>query len=474
MKANGARRRLVALALVAVLCAATGCRTNAVTGQRELMFVSSQRELALGNEAHPNIIFMYDGEYHDPDLNRYLGTIVERLHAASHRPGLPMDFTMVNTSIVNAFAIPGHVYATRGFLARLDNEAQFAAVMGHELAHVAAGHSARQLTRGMVTNLLFDAADFAAEDSRLGALAVGAGRAGAVLFGLSYSREQERQADRVGTYYMALAGWDPREAISMQKLLASLSSDKGSLLDRYLSTHPDYQNRVAEIESVIEQKDIGRRYVQGDGIFAARWKRRLSRLREVNAAFAPYDRGRKLLAKGKASEALSAAREAIGMRTDQAPFWALKGDAHYVLGQLDDARKAYRKSLDQDPRYVLANIGLARVHFKREQYRDAERQFATAAHGFPASALSWYGLGASRYHLKDYRGAIAPLETSAPAYQRDPELHYMLAVCYDETGQPGKAYASYARALGAGLKGPEAERARERTRVLRRYAPPPA
>ena len=92
----------------------------------------------MGNAYHPDIVFMYDGEYIDPELKQYLGSIVVRLNEVSHRSEMSVDFTVLNTSMINAFAIPGHVYATRGFLAELQNEAQFAAVMGHELAHVEA------------------------------------------------------------------------------------------------------------------------------------------------------------------------------------------------------------------------------------------------------------------------------------------------------------------------------------------------
>jgi predicted Zn-dependent protease len=319
--------------------------------------------------------------------------------------------------------------------------------------------------------VVFGAADSVAGGTVVGKLAVGAGQMSVALMGLSYSREQERQADRVGTYYMALAGWDPREAISMQRLLASLSKDRSSVLDRYLSTHPESGNRVAEIEDVIEEKGLGGgRYVQGDGVFAERWQRRLRRLREVDKAFGPCDRGRKLLEEGKASEALAAAEESLAMRTDQAPFHILKGDALYVLKQPEKARKAYEAALKVDPRYVPANVGLGLVEFSEGRNAEAERQFAIAAHGFPSDAIAWYGLGASRYRLQKYADALPALEKVEPTFLKDADVHYMLAVCYDRTGKYGKAHASYARALEAGLGGPEAQQARARLRALQPYA----
>ena len=98
-----------ALLCTGVLLAASGCRTNPVTGGTDLMLISPEQELGMGDGYHPSIIFMYDGEYIDADLKRYLGAIAMRLHANTHRPGMRTDFTLVNSSVVNAFAIPGHV-----------------------------------------------------------------------------------------------------------------------------------------------------------------------------------------------------------------------------------------------------------------------------------------------------------------------------------------------------------------------------
>lgn len=464
-----------ALGLCAAALAAAGlvagCRTNPVTGQSELILVQPQEELALGDELHPNVIFSYDGEYLDPELKHYLGTIVMRLHACSHRPDMPTDFSVVNTSVVNAFAIPGHVYATRGFIARMPNEAQFAAVMGHELAHVAAGHTAKELTNKMLTGLVFNAADYAAGGSAGGKLAAGAGQVGIALVGLSYSREQEIQADRVGAYYMALAGWDPRQAVEMEKLLDSLGKSNPTALDRYLSTHPPSADRVREVQAVIyDMKLQSGHYVQGDGVYAERWLRHTARLREVDKAFAPYDRGMKLLGDKKPAEALAAAEESLAMRDDQAPFHRLKGDALLALGRPAEAKAAYSAALVRDRRYVLADSGLGNVLLQQGDCAAAETEFAAAAHGYPNSLVAWYGLSVARYRLARYRDAVAPLEKVVGSRPNDAMVRYMLAVCYDETSRPADAYAAYREALSAGLSGPEREHALSRVGALQGYA----
>jgi len=462
----GIFRTLVAGLLALVCVPGAGCRVNPVTGAREFMVVPESREVQLGHQAHPDIIFMYDGEYHDPELNRYLGTIVMRLHQVSHRPEMPMEFTMLNTSVINAFATPAHVYATRGFLARLENEAQFAAVMGHELTHVAAGHAAKKLSNNLLVSLVMGVADSAVGESGVGQAAMGAGQVGITLLGFSYSREQERQADRVGTYYMALAGWNPQQAVAMQKLLRSFNETEPNILDRYLSTHPQSENRIAEIRAVIREKGLDSRYVQGDGVYAARWNRRLTRLRQVDRASAPYDRGMEMLSEDRFDEALGAANEAIANRDDQAPFFRLKGDALLGLGMIDQAKAAYRQSLRVDGRYVLANIGLGRAYLAEGDQAAAGREFETAARGYPGGVAAQYGLAMARFNQGRYEDALAPLQKVASAAPGNPRLQYMLAVCYDELGRPGPACASYQDALRAGLGGRDRVRAEHRIQSL--------
>jgi len=463
-------RILLCLAAVAAL-GTLGCRTSPVTGEREFILVGEQEELALGNQTHPNVVFMYDGEYHDADLNRYLGTIVMRLHACSHRPHLQMEFTMLNTSIINAFATPGHVYATRGFLARLENEAQFAAVMGHELAHVAAGHTAKQLSREALLSLSFGIVDYAAGDAGWGSAVLTAGEVGVTVLGLSYSREQERQADRVGTYYMAVAGWDPAQAVRMQELLASFDEHEPTLMDEYLSTHPTKDDRIVEIRTMINAKDISSRYVQGDGVYAERWERRLGRLHRADRAFAPYDRGMKLLEGKNFDGALGAAQEAISQQGDQAAFHRLKGDALLGLKRIGEAKAAYRRSLELDGKYALATIGLGRAYLAEGDHAAAQREFDRAARAFPGSLTAQYGLATAHYDQEHYRAAIEPFRRVIQAAPDEPQPLYALAACYDRTDQPGAARVTYRQALDAGLSGFERTRAEERLQALERLMP---
>lgn len=441
------------------------CSTNPVTGRSQFMLVSPDQELAMGREYHPNLVNMYDGEYRDPELQRYLENITLRLHKCSHRPNIPMRFTILNTSVINAFSIPGHVYCTRGLLAEFDNEAQFAAVMGHELGHVAALHSATRMTTQMLVGLGGMAVGAALGDRSDADLYLTAGLIGAQFFQLSYSREQEHQADRLGAYYMALAGWDPREAISAQILIQSLSSSRPSFFGKYLSTHPPTNERIAEIHSLISEKRLlDGDFIQGDGIFKERWDRRMAGLREVNLAFQPYDKGVEKLREGDFSAALSLAEQAIEKASDQAPFHRLKGDALIGLERYEPARAALNTALEHDRQYVLANISLGRLEMAQARHTEAERQFAIALNGYPNSAQALWGMGQACVAQNKYRQAIPPLEQLVRMTgNRLPQANYLLAVSYDRLSRNREALEQYRAALAGGLEG-DAKNVAERRR----------
>ena len=239
----------------ALLGLALACATNPVTGKREISLMSEAQEISIGKENHPQILAEM-GQYNDPELQRYVSDIGQKLAKTSERPQLPWTFTVVDQPVVNAFAVPGgFIYITRGILAYLDNEAQLVGVLGHEIGHVTARHSAQQYTR--------------ATGGQLGLLALGIFVPGAQQFGqlgaqalgllfLKYGRDDELQSDSLGAKYAATNGWDPRAVPGFLAVLGRLSegSDKG--IPNWLSTHPDPASRVDEVQSVVQQLAAGR------------------------------------------------------------------------------------------------------------------------------------------------------------------------------------------------------------------------
>ena len=228
------------VAVIALATALTGCATNPATGKRQISFVSPSKELEMGRESDPAILAEY-GLYGDSTVQQYVDSVGQRVAAASQLAGLTWHFRVLDTPVVNAFAIPGgYIYITRGILAYLNSEAQLAGVLGHEIGHVNARHTAQQITKS----------DIASVGLLAGAIFVGPFRPytglaaqGLGLLFLGFSREDETQADELGIGYATRAGYDPREVPGTYQMLKRVEERAGADLPSFLSTHPDPGDR---------------------------------------------------------------------------------------------------------------------------------------------------------------------------------------------------------------------------------------
>ena len=166
--------RLRALLILVVATVFAGCSVNPVTGKQEIVFVSEADEIRMGEQAYLPSQQSQGGVYDvDPALTAYVERVGRKLVAVSDRD-LPYEFVVLNNSVPNAWAMPGGKMAiNRGLLVELENEAELAAVLGHEIVHAAARHSAQQMTRGTFSQVLVAATAIAVGDSDYGALATG-------------------------------------------------------------------------------------------------------------------------------------------------------------------------------------------------------------------------------------------------------------------------------------------------------------
>jgi predicted Zn-dependent protease len=235
----------------ALLCAGllfAGCARNPATGKNEIMLVSESQEVAMGQQADSQVIQSI-GLYPDPALQSYVQDLGKKLAATSERPNLPWTFRVVDDPAVNAFAIPGgFVYVTRGILTHVTNEAQLATVMGHEIGHVTARHTAHEMSRQQVANLGLAIGSIAS--SQIAKYAGVASQALGVMF-LKFSRDDESQADELGVRYSSRANFDSRQMDSVMAMLDKLEQQAGSKLPEWLETHPDPGNRIQHINQVL-------------------------------------------------------------------------------------------------------------------------------------------------------------------------------------------------------------------------------
>jgi predicted Zn-dependent protease len=372
--------------LLALAC--SGCVTNPVTGRRELRFVTPQEEIALGQEdfaptqqlqGGPMVLF--------PEVNRYVAEVGRKLAAVSDRPDLPYEFVVVDSDEANAWALPGGKIAVhRALLTELDDEAELAAVLGHEIVHAAAGHSAQAMQRGTILQLGLGLLSAFTQSSPYSTLYNMGTNLGSQLVMQSYSRAQESEADHYGMIYMQRAGYDPAAAVDLQETFVRLSrGHEPGVLDALFQSHPPSEARVRANRALLEKLGAGGRREK------ERYHERLAALFRAKPAYELHARALQSLSRKEYDQAERLEAQAAA---------ALPGEALFPL--------------------TLGDIAMA-----REDY---------------GAALTWYEKAAalnSRYFLPPFSAGLAALKARKPAtaqhFLQDslnilptPEAHYLL------------------------------------------------
>jgi len=220
------------------------CAANPVTGKQDFMLVSESEEIEMGKKVDASVIREY-GLYDDARLTAYVSDMGRRLGKLSHRPHLEYSFKILDSSVVNAFAAPGgYLFFTRGILATLNSEAELAGVMGHELGHVTARHSAQQLSKAQAAQIGLIIPQVIG-----GSLLSGLAQAGMGLFFMKYSRDNEREADSLSVEYATKAGYDASQMAGFFETLQRMNpqSDKSGL-PAWFATHPSPEDREQAIK----------------------------------------------------------------------------------------------------------------------------------------------------------------------------------------------------------------------------------
>jgi len=233
---------------VFILLTLTACAINPVTGKKQIVLMSEAQEVAMGQQADPEIVSFF-GLYEDPQLQEFITATGNEMAAISHRPKLAYEFKIVDSPVINAFAVPGgFVYFTRGIMAHFNNEAEFAGVLGHEIGHVTARHSVIQQRNqlfgqlGLLAGVLLvpQLGEFTEPLSQGMQLAL-----------LKFGRDAERQSDKLGVDYSSQIGYDATEMASFFETLERQQEDSGSSeVPPFLSTHPSPDERNATVEKL--------------------------------------------------------------------------------------------------------------------------------------------------------------------------------------------------------------------------------
>lgn len=257
MKNTTLRLRLYALGLLFLAIFVYSCARNPVTGKRQFMLVSEKQEKAMGLAYDPQVIQEF-GLYDNQDLQNFITSYGKKMAQISHRPKLDYQFRILDSPVVNAFAVPGgYVYFTRGIMAHFNNEAEFAGVLGHEIGHITARHSAQQQSQQILAQVGFLAAMIASEKFReYSDLA----ETGLGLLFLKFGRKHESQSDKLGVEYSTKIGYDAHEMANFFQTIKRIQEKEGVSIPTFLSTHPDPGDRYNTVHQLAkkEQQKTGK------------------------------------------------------------------------------------------------------------------------------------------------------------------------------------------------------------------------
>ncbi len=384
------------LAAIFTLWAVAGCAVNPVTGRSELSLVSEAEERKIGAEQYVPSQQGQGGRYQvDPELTAYVSKVGKRLADVSDRK-FDYEFVVLNNDVPNAWALPGgKIAVNRGLLYELNNEAELAAVLGHEVSHAAIGHGAQAMTRGTLMQGAMAIGAIAVGTSdykKYGDYVLGGAQLGAQLVTQTYGREAEREADHYGIEYMVRAGYDPHAAITLQETFVALFEDKKSgWMEGMFASHPPSAERVennrAQVAAMMP-KLAGHDLETGE----ARFNQAIAKLQKTKPAYKAFEDAQKAINKKDYQTALVKVDGCIRQVPEEARFYGLKGDILVSQKQYSAALQSYDDALKRDSSYYDYYLGRGVAHSRLNQTALARQDLEQSAKILP-TAMAMNELG---------------------------------------------------------------------------------
>lgn len=391
-----------------------GCAVNPVTGERHLQFYDEAWEQDIGKNYYAAMRQKDGGDFVlDPELVAYVQSVGEELATHARRADrLDFEFNVINDSTPNAWALPGgKISVNRGLLTELGSEAELAAVLGHEIVHADAAHSARQQSKGVLTQVGAIAGmvllGTQAESSAGKAAAVMVPMVGAQLLTQKYSRDAEREADEYGMRYMSEAGYDPNGAVHLQETFVRLSEGRDqSWVNGLFASHPPSRERVDR------NRETAKRLPSGGDDGTERYREKTAYLRRIEPAYAAYDRA----LKAASAENFSLAREELGkaltIEPREALFHTLDGDLQRQAEHSGAALAAYEKAVRYNPGFFYGRLRRGELYLAEGRRSEARDDLQRSLDLLP-TALGHYLLGNLDRDAGDVRSARANYEKAA-------------------------------------------------------------
>lgn len=404
-----------------------GCAVNPVTGERQLMLVSERQEIQADRENAPHQFSADYGSLQDQALNNYISEVGQGMVALSHRPQMPYSFRGVNATYVNAYAFPGgSIAATRGILVALKNEAELAGLLGHELGHVNARHTAARMSKNMLigTTLALGTAVISSSKkykkyAQIVSL-VGQISAGALL--AHYSRNDERQADALGMQYMTKANHNPQGMVGLMELLNTISKHKPNVIETMFATHPMNTERYQTAKMRAEQSSK---------------KLPLNRDRYM-------DHTAKLRRMKKAIEAMQ------------------QGEKEMAKERFHQASRQFKKALKRAPKDYAALIMMTQCQLAQEKPELARKYVAQAKQVNPTEAQAYHLSGIAHMMKNSFSSAYQDFDAYEKKLPGNPNTIFLKGTALEGMQNKQDAATEYARYLKMIPQGEQAEYALQR------------
>ncbi|MBF0147904.1 MAG: M48 family metalloprotease [Magnetococcales bacterium] len=406
----------------------TGCSVNPVTGEKQLLLMSREQEIAVDQSQAPHQFSADFGVLPDSALNAYITSVGDALTMRSHRPDMPYSFRAVQSPNVNAYAFPGgSVAVTRGILLAMNNEAQLAGLLGHEIGHINARHAAQRQTKGLLAQAVLSGTSILAQskDPLLGQLTqtLGGVASGALL--AHYSRENEREADNLGMDYMSRVGQNPQGMVELMQILVDTSKHSPSALELMFATHPMSSERLATARSQAERlhakdKDVPLR--------SERYMDHTVAIRKQKETITLLQQAQQSMAQKQYDQTESALNSALGHTPDDYTALVLMAKTQLALEKNKEALRYAEAALKVQPREGQALQVAGVAHIAERHYEAALDRFATLDRVLPGNpntdflqGIACEGMGnrseAARFFMA-YLKAETKGEQAKYAYQR--------------------------------------------------------
>ena len=390
-----------------------GCAVDPVTGKKQLMMMTREQEIAIDRNQSP---FQFSSDYgvtQDTALNQYIKDVGRGLLPHVHRKDMPYNFQCVNATYINAYAFPGgSIAVTRGILLDIDNEAELASLLGHELGHVNARHSAEQASKNQLSSLVVGGLSILAgtQGAGLGELTQQLGMLSQGMFLSKYSRDNEREADFLGHEYMTGAGYPSKGFVGLMEMLNALNKAHPSSSQMLFATHPMSSQRL---EAAVQRDSTRYQNTRAFPLNRERYMDKTYALRQKKRAIRQMQEGEKYLA-----------RESY-----------------------DQAAKAFTSAIQQAKQDYTAHVLMAKCLLIQKKSSQALSYANAAKSLYPSESQGYYLAGLSNVEEKKFSQAYQDFTQCDVLLPGNPQLTFYKGYTLDNSGKRKEAATNYSSYL---------------------------